>query len=34
LAEYTHTFSDLKDNIVFIGFVYEWGKPKNEHEKE
>ncbi len=35
IAEYTHTFSDLHDNIAFVGVVYEWGthKKHGEHSK-
>lgn len=35
IAEYTHTFSDLHDNIAFLGVVYEWGthKKHGEHSK-
>lgn len=37
LAEYTHTFSDLKDNIFFVGLVYEWeikGKKHHQHSAD
>ncbi len=30
LAEYTHTFSELKDNVVFFGLVYEWERPRKQ----
>lgn len=31
LAEYTHTFSDLKDNIVFVGMLYKFEFGRKEH---